>query len=200
MNTIRDAHDMSPPDAAAADIASIRRQAEAIAAPYTGPDHLSADLESIRQQAEQVEPQTVAQVIKAQESLTLEQIATVRQKLERDHREAASALEPFIERAVTDARIEGDSWERIANLLGMHKDTARRQYQGRSIDAGAPGPRITRCGLQHADAAGWCRNGVAGLVKRADGKGPAMYICRPHGDKGVRSGKYVWHQPPGDAQ
>lgn len=130
------------------------------------------------------------------DGLTLEQLADLRGKLEHDYQQAAAALEPHIERAVTESRINGATWDAIGNLLNLHKDTARRTYQDATVGRGAPGPRIERCGLQHAEAAGWCRNGVAGIVGRADGNGPGMNICRPHGEDGVASGKYVWRDGP----
>lgn len=172
---------MSPPDTVEADAASRRRHAATIA----GPDETA----HARELAEQIEDGRSR----------LEQLAEQRLKLERDYADAARSLEAPIKTAVTEARIEGDSWERIANILGMHKDTARRQYQGSSIDAGAPGPRLSRCGLQHADAAGWCRNGVAGTVELARTKGrpgPTLNVCRAHGEEMVGSGKYTWRQAP----
>lgn len=132
-------------------------------------------------------------------ALNLEQLGQVRGKLERDYRQAVEALEPHIERAVTESRIDGASWDTIGNLLAMHKDTARRTYQDVAVTRGAPGPRLERCGMQHTDPAGWCRNGVAGVIelKRKDGPpGPGVNVCREHGEKLVKGRKYAWRVAP----
>lgn len=174
METANAAHDMSPPDhvphgetssAVAADIAAIREQGK--------------QLEGYRIRTARGPRSTLMALAKRRERY----LKTIEQ------------LEEPIRNAVHAARLDDASWEWIGHTLGVHKDTARRTYQDSSIEAGGPAPRIKRCGMQQATAAGWCRNGVAGTVALARG-GPAVDICRAHGEEGVASGKYVWRVAP----
>jgi hypothetical protein len=174
MTLTNDTHDMSPP----------------AHVPHGAPSSaVAADIASIRKQAKRL-PATTRRAARGPAAVLISLVAR------RDrYVKTLEQLEEPITDAVHAARVDGASWDAIGHILGVHKDTARRNYQDSSIEAGGPEPRVKRCGMQQATPAGWCRNGVAGSVAFAGG-GPALDICRAHGEEGVASGKYVWRVKP----